>query len=204
MHRFDVAAGLGAELRRGLREARDPGEVGALAVALGLLGDEEAAPTLLRQLERTDEDEARGYLAMALGMIRAEGAADRLLELCSKARYRPAVLSRAAIGLGLLGDKRAGVELATLLRDSNTLSAQAALCQALGLIGDRGAVGPLLELLGDRRETQRARALAAVALGQVAERDLLPWNERLSADLNYGAATAMLANARGTGAADAP
>ena len=47
-----------------------------------------------------------------------------------------------------------------------------------------------------------ARGFAAVALGIVADKELLPWNSKISADINYVATTSTLTDASGTGILD--
>ena len=42
--------------------------------------------------------------------------------------------------------------------------------------------------------TERARGFAAVALGIVADKELLPWNSKISVDLNYRAAVSSLSD----------
>ena len=70
---------------------------------------------------------------------------------------------------------------------------RAAIASALGLIGDRRSIEPLLAMLSDREHcTDLARAFAAVALGMCCDKELLPWNAKLAADSNYRASTATL------------
>jgi hypothetical protein len=49
----------------------------------------------------------------------------------------------------------------------------------------------------------RARGFAAAALGIVADKEALPWNSKIAADLNYRAATETLTSVNtGTGILD--
>ena len=72
---------------------------------------------------------------------------------------------------------------------------------ALGRIGDREAVAPLLELLQDRQETASTRGYAAVALGVVCDTDRFPWGVELARDIPYLASTPTLVSS-GNGVLD--
>ncbi len=89
-----------------------------------------------------------------------------------------------------------------MLRESKSLATQASISQALGFIGDSHSVDPLVELLEDSQVTPRARAFAAVALGIVADKESLPWNSKVSVDINYRANTSTLTGESGTGLLD--
>ena len=74
---------------------------------------------------------------------------------------------------------------------------------ALGMIGDQRSIDPLVEMLENEDITERAPGFAAVALGIVADKELLPWNSKIALDLNYRAATPTLTNqTSGTGILD--
>jgi HEAT repeat protein len=119
--------------------------------------------------------------------------------MLKQSKYRPELLSRAAIGLGLIGDKDLVLELVTMLRETNGTAGQAAISSALGLVGDARAIDPLLEMVAQRSGlTDTARAFAAVALGTVCDGDALPWNEAISRGVHYGVATqTLIGEARG-------
>ena len=186
-------------LRRYLDEARSPEDVGAGAIACGLLRDREATEVLLGQLESESQDTARGYVALGLAMVEAREALEPLRAMVRRATYRPTLLREGAIALGLLGDRTVVGLLLEQLRVADSLSAQASIAQALGRIGDAQAVQPLLEMLRDEELTDRARAFAAVALGVVADGDRLPWTTILAIGTNYGAAPATLFDQAGFG-----
>ncbi len=117
----------------------------------------------------------------------------------SRSRYRPELLQQAAIGLGLMGDYNLVPYLTYMLVEANSLASQAAITKALGFIGDRRSIPPLLSLLEEREVTALSRAFGAAALGLIAERSMLPWNTDISCDLNYRAATVTLNDTQGTG-----
>ena len=89
-----------------------------------------------------------------------------------------------------------------MLEDAKTLTTQAAIASALGFIGDKRSVDPLVEMLKDSSKTGAARGFAAVALGIVAEREPLPWNAKYSVDTNYRANTTTLTGQNATGLLD--
>ena len=113
------------------------------------------------------------------------------------------MLRSSAIALGLLGDKDLVPELTEMLRNAKGLSAQAAISSALGFIGDARSVDPLIEMLQNQSLTASARGFAAVALGIVADKEELPWNAKISVNINYRANTETLTDSQqGTGLLD--
>ena len=57
-------------------------------------------------------------------------------------------------------------------------------------------------MLGNADLTDKARAFAGVALGIVADKEDLPWNSKISIDINYRANTTTLTGGDGTGLLD--
>ena len=61
----------------------------------------------------------------------------------------------------------------------------------------------LVTMLQNDTLTDSARGFAAVALGIVADKELLPWNSKIGVDLNYRASTSTLTDqSSGTGILD--
>ena len=89
-----------------------------------------------------------------------------------------------------------------LRNEAKTLSTQAAIASALGFIGDARSIDPLVEMLASTDVTPKARAFAGVALGIVADKETLPWNSKISVDINYRANTTSLTSPEGTGILD--
>ena len=158
----------------------------ALAVAVGLTGSKDAAPTMLRLL-REHEGDARtaGYLAVGLGLLQDVKSTETLAEIMARSARRPFVLQQCAVALGVLGDRHANDQLLQLLEESESVAVLAAVASAITRIGDRRAIARLVEMAGDRSLTKLGRAFVAAALGGVADKDLLPWNVPLSVDVNY-------------------
>jgi HEAT repeat protein len=185
-------------LRERLDQATSPEEVGGYAIALGIARDAESTALLLEKLDEIKDVEARGFVAVSLGLVEARTAIAPIETLVKKSRYQTELLQAAAIALGLLGDKELVPDLVTMLKEANSLSAQAAISTGLGHIGDARSIEPLLALFEDQEKTALARAFAGVALGIVADKDELPWNSRISVDINYRANTPTLVSP-GTG-----
>ena len=188
----DAGAAVSPEQLRALDMAlsstRSGHDVSAYALALGIARSEGSAQTLMDQLDRQSEDEVRGHIAVGLGLMDATVATEQIQEIVSTSKYRATLLEQSAIALGLLGDRGVAGNLATMLRtEAKSLASQAAIASALGFIGDSGSIDPLLEMLHDEGLTDRARAFAIAALGIVGDKEPLPWNSKLSVDLNYRA-----------------
>jgi hypothetical protein len=194
-----VSPAINEVLRRGVKDERSPGRVGAASIATGLAGNHDMGDLLLGKLRDMQDAEAKGYLCVSLGLLNYRGAIEDITEIVLKSKYRPALLQQAAIGLGLMGDNNVVDELVVMLKESKSLSSQASIVMALSFIGDSRSIDPLVSLLGDEGHTEAARGFAAVALGMIADRTLLPWNSDISCDLNYRASTPTLNAIEGTG-----
>ena len=179
-------------LRDSLRDAKSPGEVSGYAVAVGIVKDTEAKLILREKLDKMGDDEARGYCAIGLGLMDDRGAIEQIQEVIQKSKYKPDLLKQAAIGLGLLGDKQIVDGLIEMLDQATGLSSQAAISSALGFIGDARSVDPLIAMLEANDKTDLARGFAAAALGIVADKEDLPWNTKISVNINYRANTKTL------------
>jgi hypothetical protein len=176
-------------LRTVLEQASASDEIGAYAIALGILRDQGAKEVLRTKFEHVSDPEARGYVALALGMIGDSESIGAIQEVVAKSKFQPELLRSAAIALGLLGDRRVVNDLIDMLQGATGLSSQAAIASALGTIGDARSIPPLMSMLGDQQKTSRARGFAAAALGIVGDKDVHPWVSRISLDLNYRANT---------------
>jgi HEAT repeat protein len=183
---------LRAAVRGTLAEERNPEPLGAYAIAAGLLRDHDSAPGLLGRLVKGLPDEARGHVATGLALLGHVEARDAIRRALAEATYRPELLRECAIALALLEDEEVVPTLVALFQRAGSLATQTTAATALGYVGDRRAIAPLLAALGDRGRTERARGYAAVALGNVADVELLPWNARIALGLHYRASTSTL------------
>lgn len=186
-----------------LADAKSPLEIGAYAIALGLMKDVDSKLVLTEKFGKVSDADAQGYCAVGLGLMNARDSTKAIQEVVRKSIYKPELLRSAAIGLGLLGDKSIVPELIDMLARANAQSSQAAIASALGFIGDVRSVDPLLKFIEDKEKTDGARGLAAAALGIVADKEPLPWNSKISVDINYRANTPTLTSPdAGTGILD--
>jgi HEAT repeat protein len=192
-----------AALQKTLEDAKSPGEIGALAIAVGIARHDGAKDVLRDKFEKISEPEARGNAAIGLGLMNDRGSIATITDVLKKSKYQPDLLKAAAIGLGLLGDKDIVPALIDMLNEASALSSQAAISNGLGFIGDSRSIKPLIKLLEDKEKTDRARGFAAVALGIVADKEELPWNAKISVNINYRANTTTLTSPElGTGILD--
>ncbi len=190
-------------LRKALEDAASPDQVGAFSVGVGIAGDIEARKVLAHKLKNTSEYNTRGYVAIGLGLTDARESVKDIQQIVKDSKYSPELMKSAAIGLGLLGDKELVPDLITMLGQAKSMSSQAAIATALGFIGDSRSVDPLVTMLVKKGGvTDSARGFAAVALGIVADKELLPWNAKISANINYRANTTSLTGDNGTGILD--
>ena len=190
-------------LRSELAKANTPRDVGAFALALGIMGDQSGKTELLEKFEQSSDPDTRGYCAIALGLLGDPSVIETIQETVEKSKFQGDLLRSAATALGLLGDKRIVSSLTTMLADAKALSSQAAIAQALGFIGDANSIQPLVDMLKNKSLTGGARGFAAVALGIVGDKEELPWNTKISVNLNYRANTTTLTDsAAGTGILD--
>ncbi len=174
----------------------DPAFKGAFAVALGLLEDRASALEVAADFDAVRDLGFRGHAAVALGLLGHEEAATELRDLCTDNATPSPLRVEAALGLGLLADRGAVPLLVRELRTDPPLSVTAGLARALGLIGDDGAVRPLVELAVDDSRTAGSRAFACVALGLLGARRTLPFQQEVLAHENFVSDSVVLAELR--------
>jgi HEAT repeat protein len=177
------AEGTRIALRHLIEKAASPSEKGALALALGLMNDQPAKEAISKAAEKGDES-MRTHAITALGLLRAADAAPLLRDVAGRSGT-PGLAREAAIALALIGDKDAWAGFAGNMTRSAFLSVQLARILTVGYCGDARAVAPLLELLGDERASETARAYAAVSLGFICDKDPTVWNAPLAEDMSW-------------------
>lgn len=186
-------------LRESMADVGSPEDVGAWCIALGLSGDTEAVPELLKRLEDLNGDLPLGQVAISLGLLGDSAAIEPLRAMVEDATFRPDLLRESAIGLALLGDRQVTERLIEVLAAHDSMAIKSAATVALGYVADRRAVDPLVRLVSDPDQMEVTRAYAAIAVGIVCERDRLPWPALYSNHFNYEAATATLISGDGNG-----
>jgi HEAT repeat protein len=141
-----------------------PAEQEALCHVLGALGSEEAIPELAARLDSTAR--VASAAAQALKKVGPAGETNLVLAL------RAGNSVRRGLVLGVLGTRGLAVEdLIACLHDPDG-GVRARTCELLGKLGDRSAVAPVFELLGDpnARVSQAAVGALHALGGEVTER----------------------------------
>jgi len=146
-------------------------------MALGEIGDERAAATLMTEMKNNEKDYIRSSAAVALGKIGAEEAVPYLIERLRDTKA--AVRSNAALTLGRMGDKSAVEPLIDVLESgkeaegrrkdnvNTNADVRKSVVLALGGIGGDEATEALIGVLKDDGETPEVRIAAASALGNI-------------------------------------
>ena len=179
-------------LRKALDKNRSPEVVGAVAVALGLLRDQEAQDVLFARMQETGEARVRGYCTLALGMIGARKNIGPIRQVLDASTHQPFALQQAAIALSLLGDQETGERLFDLLENTSAPEVQASIASAMGWIKDPRPLGRLCERLQKDGVNDAARAWTGVAIGRICDTDEWPWVGRASVGVNYDVQLATL------------
>jgi HEAT repeat protein len=180
-------AGIADRLVDGYKSEKDPSNKSAFAMAIGLMQLRSQGDLIFKDFNDYKDQVFKGYAAVALGFLTYTDASETLNAQCQLKSITPTYRLQVATGLGLMGDQEAVTTLTETLKDAQTLGVSSAVAKALGLIGDQSAVEPLSQIARDTKVQTITRAFACVALGLVAEKTLLPWNARISADNNYRA-----------------
>ncbi|WP_017721262.1 HEAT repeat domain-containing protein [Kamptonema formosum] len=128
------------------------------ALALGERKDPRAIPALIRALADADTN-VRYHTIEAIGQLRAAAAVDALLAIAESGDFFLAFPALDA--LRRIGDPIVAPHLVPLLADELLCEPAAA---ALGLLGDREVVAPLVELLNGPNPPARAIASSLAAL----------------------------------------
>ncbi len=194
--------GVDNALRIALGRTKKPDEVGALALAVGLRGDREAAENLISQLEKAKTEDARSYASLGLGLTGDASAVEPLQDALGGASEEPLLASRSGLALGLLGDTEVVQALLDTLEDTEDESTRKSIVQALGYIGDERSIDALVAIMSDAHEDKEVRTQAVVALGYAADRAALNWRSKIASGVNYLAQSDMLTSSDGSGILD--
>jgi len=143
---------------------------GALITALSMIQDPRVLPILRDELKKSQEPVYLSVLCRAAGLV---GEADdetvkRLVEL-AETIHNVEVSRLAMLGLGLLGQRD---EVSALAETSSEVLAtmdRAGRAFAMGQVGDRDTIAPLLDLAQDERQPSYVIAYAIQALGEICD-----------------------------------
>jgi len=188
----DVKNAAATKLQEAFNTTSNPSYQGAMAIALGLLDYKAAADDLWARFEDSNDQPLKGYIAVSLGLMRVNKNSETLRALISKKGLEQKFRLQIARSLGLMSDVQAVQTLIDYLQNAETIAESSSAAQALGLIGNRDSIGPLLTILKNKSKQPLQRGFAAVALGIIAEKADLPWNAVFSVNSNYRAKVAAL------------
>jgi len=169
------------------KKTNNPDMRAALTIGLGLIEATSRGDALFKEMKSSKNREQNGYLAEALGLMRHDAARDEMKALLEDEKD-PDYRVQLATGLGLMGDVDVSRILVEEMSEAKTLWTTSAIAKALGNVGDRSAVLPLLKLAQSRKRPGLARGFACVAIGLIGEKTPLPWNTRVTVGSNYLAA----------------
>ncbi len=198
----------GPEQVQPLLDALDPGgdarDNEAIARALGTLADARATPALLK-LSKAQPEPVRAAAIEALGKLKAKEAVPELSKLVDDPSAPPAVIGKALLALGQIGDPAAlPALLHGLCLEPNRVSLLSESSLALVMIG-APAVEPLLQIAEEKnpayftwarehgRKTADVYARVALVLGDLGDARAVP---ALRKKLKYVEPTAGAAAAR--------
>ncbi|PIE22500.1 MAG: hypothetical protein CSA62_12260 [Planctomycetota bacterium] len=185
---YDIDSAVGEMIAKEMKKNSNALYAAGYAVSLGMMKFTDAGDDLVdRLLKVKNQDEAAGYFMVGLGLMRYNQAMADIKEIVRGATRRDQLLTQGSIALGLLGDKQIAQQLVDKMKKQGTVSVMSALAQALGFIGDRRSVKPLIQILEDKTLQNIPRAFAAVALGLVGDKEPLPWNSKIAVNANYRA-----------------
>ncbi|MFH0945657.1 MAG: HEAT repeat domain-containing protein [Planctomycetota bacterium] len=135
-----------------------------VALALGLLGDPETVPLLLKQFEAENDPSIRGAMAISLGLHRDGRASPDLRKAFQQAK-EPVFRGYAALALGMIGDVESIQDIQAAFAGANDVEMIANLATSLGLLGDRTTVEKLSKLAAtSKNEFVRQSLLYAMGL----------------------------------------
>ncbi len=175
-------------LRKALFKCRTPLDIGAYSLALGLARDIESLEVLETKLELFNIEGAKGLVALAMGMVGHRDAEEPLLAILRDSEFRGEQMELTSIALALLGSEERLPLLEELLAAAGSEASRGPIVAALGRSGDRRSIPTLVEILSDLEDTtQGLLTAAAVALGNIADKDKILWRATYSTNVNYAA-----------------
>jgi HEAT repeat protein len=155
----------------------------ATAVAMGLMGGGRSAAPLRAALE-TPDPVFRSYVALALGMLGDKASVKKLKQMVLD-EVDVELIYRAAIALGLIGDRTVLPDMIAEYKKKPEQLVRASYVYALGKLGGSEYIPELTAVVQDAKETDLVRAFAVLALGLVGEAAAIPTVSQLTRDTNY-------------------
>jgi len=193
-------------------------DLAAYVLAAGLLVDGGAVPWLTEQMNVGPPDLQReiasafrqweGYI----GPRRTEevtqvihGAVERLRSSALRSVHDSQLFVRVALARKALGDRELGPDLLAGLSAADSAPAACVYLDALAVTDSGRALEPLLARLRDKDQPLSVRVHAARALGELANKEVLPWSAAFARDLDFSSAPpALFDPAQGSGILNNP
>lgn len=143
-----------------------------IALALGLAGDPESVPVLLRHFNEETDTSYRAALAVSLGLHRdLRGAPD--LRKAFRSEGDPVFKGYLGLALGMLGDVESIPHLEKALETAKDVELIPNLATALGLLGSRSSAEKLVPLV-ERERNEFVKQSLLYSLGLIGDRDAVP------------------------------
>ena len=183
---FDHREAAGKIIHKEFKSTKNPSDLGAHAIALGLMKYDTAGGDILKTLNKGGQASLRQHLAISLGLMDYRDSIKDIREIV-KEKGDVDLRRNSAIALGLLGDRGAMKFLSEeISNSSNTQPVLGAVTRGLGFIGDASAVPLLTEMVKDTKKYKdNTRAFSAVALGLLGDKDPLPFASTIAENNNY-------------------
>lgn len=171
-------------VRKMFEEERQPSVKAAYALALGLYGDIASADAL-RALALAQGDRGiRIHCLTALGLMDDRASTGAVRDLIGK-ENDPGVKLGAATCLGLLQDRTVVEVLERMAKDGENVYLRSGACRLLGHVGTPSSARVLIAIVQDPKDHSVVRMSATAALGNLADRSVIPLLSQVSIDGNY-------------------
>jgi len=174
-------------LRRLFREEKTPDLKGAFGLALGLLRDEESLPDLRKLAVGKVDRGLRIYCLLAIGLTDDKASGKAVREVV-ETENDPAVKMAAATCLGLLQDPGTVPVLERLAAEGDNVFVRSGALRLLGEVGSPLSSRLLARIARDPKDNSVVRMTATGALGNLADRSVVPLLAQVSIDGNYASA----------------
>lgn len=171
---------------------RSPFDQCAYILALGLFGARSQASRVSTLMVETDLALVASYCAVTVGLLEHQESSPWLRKVALE-EFDPSLRFNAAMSLALLGDPSVCGDLIRGYTEAQTLAVKSSLARAIGLLGHRSAIDPLIDVLRDDRASGLSRGFAAVGLGMLAEKTIVPWNTAIAVGSNFTVTTTAIA-----------
>ncbi|MFA5793475.1 MAG: HEAT repeat domain-containing protein [Candidatus Brocadiia bacterium] len=162
----------------------------AAAIALGMLKDKEAVPTLLDTFKKQDDPSYSPYVILALGMIGDESAVEPLKkkwEEVDPKNINMAAYTNLAVALTMLG-KKDDIVIPRILKHcakETNESIRVYAFHTLGIIGTRETAQIFVDAFNEESTSTETRKSIATGIGFLLDKNNAPAINRLTANNHF-------------------